>query len=116
MPLGHALLAVNSAQTGAITRSKWRFWLKVGVFSSGDRVEINNEAKLDERNGQAPNELIPGFACQSLTRLLLSCCVVDGLCYNELGRVGQVLGRPEFRCALCKKGKKCYGIFYLNGK
>ena len=53
MPLGHALLAVNSAQTGAITRFKWRFWLKVGVFSSGDRVEVNNEAKLDERNGRA---------------------------------------------------------------
>ena len=105
MPLGHALLAVNPAQTGSITRFRWRFWLKVGVFSSGGRVEINNEAKLDERNGQSnlsPNELLPDFACQFLTRLRLSCCVVDGLCYNELGRVGQVFVSPEFRFALCK--------------
>lgn len=50
----------------------------------------------------SPNELLPDFASQFFTRLLLSCCVVDGLCYNELGRVGQVFVSPEFRCALCK--------------
>ena len=49
----------------------------------------------------SPNEL-PDFACQFLTRLRLSCCVVDGLCYNELGRVGQLFVSSEFRFALCK--------------
>ena len=106
MPLGHALLAVNSAQTGGITSFTWRCWLKVNVFSTGDRVEINNEANwTKEMIGRilSRNEMLPDFACRFLTRLLLSCRVVDALCYNELGRRGhQVFVSPKFRFALCK--------------
>ena len=98
MPLGHALLAVNSTQTGGITSFTWRCWLKVGVFSTEDRVEINNEANwTKEMVGRilSRNEMLPDFACRFLTRLLLSCRVVDGLCYNELDRRG-------IRCSLAR--------------
>lgn len=120
MPLGHALLAVNSAQTGATPGLSGDFGSKL-VFLAVE-TELKSTTKPNwtkEMIGRilSPRELLPDFTCQSLTRLLLSCRVVDGLCYNELGRLGQVFVSPEFRFALCKaKGQKCYGIFHLNGK
>lgn len=105
MPLGHALLAVNSAQTGATPGLSGDFGPKLVFLAVETELKSTtkpNWTKEMDRRILSPNELLPDFACQFLTRLLLSCCVVDELCYNELGRVGQVFVSPEFRFALCK--------------